>query len=107
MENYRPTKEERRKLKEEIEYYRSLKGIETKSFERVSASGIFKDDERAQYAAIIDSILASADLQTVNTRQVRRGLAARLGIDLEGRKVCLCFCWGRDMLMWVRNWFRN
>ena len=106
METYRPTKEERRTLKEEIEYYRSLKEIETKSFERVSASGIFKgigsgDDpiEREQYAAIIDGILASADLQKISARQVRTRLAAQLGVDLTDSKVLY--------LAFLRSWERE
>ncbi|TVY43488.1 hypothetical protein LOCC1_G003791 [Lachnellula occidentalis] len=91
--HHHPTKEERKTLKQEIEYYRSLKEVETKSFDRVSASGIFKGiratDERAQYAAIIDDILASADLQTVSAKQVRTIMAARLGVDLERQKSML------------------
>jgi hypothetical protein len=95
VEKYRPTKEERRTLKQEIEYYRSLKEIETKSFERVSASGIFKGigagdvpTEREQYSAIIDGILASADLQKISARQIRARLAAQPGVDLANSKVC-------------------
>ncbi|TVY17771.1 hypothetical protein LARI1_G003294 [Lachnellula arida] len=91
--HYHPSKEERKTLKQEIEYYRSLKVVETKSFDRVSASGIFKGikaaDERAQYAAIIDDILASADLKRVTINQVKSGLAARLGVDLEAQKKML------------------
>ncbi|TVY86530.1 hypothetical protein LAWI1_G007710, partial [Lachnellula willkommii] len=70
-----------------------LKEVETKSFDRVSASGIFKGiwaaDERAQYAAIIDDILASADLTTVTIKQVKSRLAARHVVDLEAQKKML------------------
>ncbi|TVY37391.1 hypothetical protein LSUB1_G003435 [Lachnellula subtilissima] len=91
--HYHPTTEERKTLKQEIEYYRSLKNVEIRSFDRVSASGIFEGiratDERAQYATIVDDILASVDLKTVNTRQVRTGLAERLGVDFGGQKEML------------------
>lgn len=41
MHNYRPAKEERTKVWEEFDYYRSLRDVEVRSFERVSKSGIF------------------------------------------------------------------
>jgi 2-hydroxy-3-keto-5-methylthiopentenyl-1-phosphate phosphatase len=39
--NYKPSKEERDTATKEIDYYRSLKEVETISFGRVSASGVF------------------------------------------------------------------
>jgi 2-hydroxy-3-keto-5-methylthiopentenyl-1-phosphate phosphatase len=45
IQNYRPAKNERQTLEEEIEYYRSLREVELKSFERVSTSGLFKGVE--------------------------------------------------------------
>ncbi|KUJ22385.1 uncharacterized protein LY89DRAFT_680520 [Mollisia scopiformis] len=42
---YRPVKEERSTLEEELKYYRSLREIELKSFARVSNSGLFKGIE--------------------------------------------------------------
>ncbi|KAF8863350.1 hypothetical protein BDZ45DRAFT_738325 [Acephala macrosclerotiorum] len=42
VEKYRPVKEERKALKDEVEWQRSLGGNEVKSFERVSNSGLFK-----------------------------------------------------------------
>jgi upstream activation factor subunit UAF30 len=45
--------------------------------------------ERAQYSAIIDDILAEGDLNTISAKQIRRGLQARLGIDISEKKVRL------------------
>jgi thiamine phosphate phosphatase / amino-HMP aminohydrolase len=42
VSNYSPMKEERTAITQEIEYYRSLNGVETRSFERVSKSGLFR-----------------------------------------------------------------
>ncbi|RDL40077.1 Uncharacterized protein BP5553_00056 [Venustampulla echinocandica] len=42
--------------------------------------------EKAQYSAIIDGILASSDLQTISAKQIRKGLAAQLDIDLSDKK---------------------
>ncbi|KAF4622720.1 hypothetical protein G7Y89_g14306 [Cudoniella acicularis] len=52
LENYRLVKEDRRTLHEEVDYYRSLKEVEVRSFERVSDSGLFggiKEDEWRSY----------------------------------------------------------
>jgi thiamine phosphate phosphatase / amino-HMP aminohydrolase len=38
---YKPVKEERRTVEQEIKFYRSLKAVEGRSFERISKSGIF------------------------------------------------------------------
>jgi len=43
VSNYSPTKEERKTLAQEIEYYQSLSGVENRSFERVSKSGLFRE----------------------------------------------------------------
>lgn len=43
--------------------------------------------ERAQYSAIIDGILATGDLQTISAKQIRKGLAAQLDLDLSDKKV--------------------
>ncbi|TVY17964.1 Upstream activation factor subunit spp27 [Lachnellula arida] len=45
--------------------------------------------ERAQYAATIDGILASADLQTISSKQIRRGLVAKFGVDLGDKKAAV------------------
>jgi len=42
--------------------------------------------ERAQYSAIIDNILANADLQTISAKQIRKGLASEVGVDLADKK---------------------
>jgi 2-hydroxy-3-keto-5-methylthiopentenyl-1-phosphate phosphatase len=42
VERYRPQKEDRRTLDEEIAYQRGLKVVEERSFERISRSGLFK-----------------------------------------------------------------
>jgi upstream activation factor subunit UAF30 len=45
--------------------------------------------EHAQYSAIIDGILASGDLETISAKQIRKGLQAKLEIDISDKKVCL------------------
>lgn len=42
IETYKPAQKDRKTLEEEIKYYRSLREVEQKSFERVSNSGLFK-----------------------------------------------------------------
>lgn len=42
VKDYLSAKGERKSIAQEIEYYRSLKAVEIRSFERVSASGLFK-----------------------------------------------------------------
>ncbi|KAF4637680.1 hypothetical protein G7Y89_g409 [Cudoniella acicularis] len=42
--------------------------------------------ERAQYSAIIDNILATGDLQTISAKQIRKGLAEQIGVDLSDKK---------------------
>ncbi len=39
---YSPAKKERKTFEQEVEYYRSFKSVETRSFERVSRSSLFK-----------------------------------------------------------------
>ena len=43
VSNYFPAKAERKTLAQEIEYYRNLSGVENRSFERVSKSGLFRN----------------------------------------------------------------
>ncbi|EPE29581.1 putative hydrolase [Glarea lozoyensis ATCC 20868] len=62
IENYRPRKENRRTLKEEIAFQRSLKDVESKSFERVSKSGMFK--------GISDEIWKTLGRQAVATGEI-------------------------------------
>lgn len=50
VEDYTPVREERNTLAKEIQYYRSLKGVETRSFERVSNSGLFKGISESDWA---------------------------------------------------------
>lgn len=42
--------------------------------------------ERAQFSAIIDGILSTADLQTISAKQIRKGLSDKLGVDLSDKK---------------------
>jgi 2-hydroxy-3-keto-5-methylthiopentenyl-1-phosphate phosphatase len=42
VKDYSPAKEERNTLAQEVEYYQNLKGVEIRSFERVSRSGLFR-----------------------------------------------------------------
>jgi hypothetical protein len=52
-------------------------------------------EQRASYAAIIDEILASADLETISAKRIRNGLQKRVDYDLTPQKVC----WG-DKIAW-------
>jgi hypothetical protein len=52
-------------------------------------------EQRASYAAIIDEILASADLETISAKRIRNGLQERVDYDLTPQKVC----WG-DKIAW-------
>lgn len=50
-------------------------------------------DEEVQYTSIIDSILATADLNTVTRKKIRAGLQMALGgKDLSDHKVCGFHC---------------
>jgi hypothetical protein len=46
-------------------------------------------EQRASYAAIIDEILASADLETISAKRIRNGLQERVDYDLTPQKVRL------------------
>ena len=49
-------------------------------------------EEEATYTRIIDSILATADLQTVTRKKIRQGLEAAVDKDLSDQKVgLLCY----------------
>lgn len=45
------------------------------------------EEVRAQYVAIIDSILADADLTTISVKQVRNGIQTRVQYDITPHKV--------------------
>jgi 2-hydroxy-3-keto-5-methylthiopentenyl-1-phosphate phosphatase len=49
VETYRPLKDERDTLEKEIAFYRSLRGIEIRSFERVSSSGLFNGIQKEDW----------------------------------------------------------
>lgn len=47
-------------------------------------------EERSRYTAIIDAILATADLETISRKKIRQGLETSLGgKDLSEQKVRL------------------
>lgn len=48
---------------------------------------IVPPEQRAAYAAIIDEILASADLETISAKRIRNGLQERVDYDLTPQKV--------------------
>jgi hypothetical protein len=61
---------------------------------RMSVSRLMTDgvsqvpaEQRESYAAIIDEILASADLETISAKRIRNGLQARVDYDLTPQKV--------------------
>ena len=45
-------------------------------------------EQRASYAAIIDEILSTADLETISAKRIRNALQERVDCDLSGQKVC-------------------
>ncbi len=61
--NYKPGMQERKTLAEEISYYRSLKDIELRSFERVSKSGIFKDIGDGQWESFGRDAVRGGDVR--------------------------------------------
>lgn len=68
--NYKPAKEERETLAAEIAYYRSLREVELRSFDRVSKSGIFKGIRRGDWLAFGREAVASGEVR------VREGFGA-------------------------------
>jgi upstream activation factor subunit UAF30 len=49
-------------------------------------------EEKSQYTAIIDAILATADLETISRKKIRHGLETSLGgKDLSEQKVAFGF----------------
>jgi hypothetical protein len=55
-------------------------------------SGRVTPDVRAQYIAIIDSILIDADLETVSVKQVRSGIQEKVQYDITPHKVIAQQC---------------
>lgn len=48
-------------------------------------------EERQQYTAVIDGILATANLETISRKKIRQGLETSLGgKDLSEQKVRMC-----------------
>lgn len=45
-------------------------------------------EQRASYAAIIDEILSTADLETISAKRIRNALQDRVDYDLSRQKVC-------------------
>lgn len=48
---------------------------------------VVSTENRATYTKIIDSILASSDLNTISEKRIRRGLQDTLGYDITSQKV--------------------
>lgn len=46
-------------------------------------------DQRASYSVIIDNILATADLETISAKAIRKGLQEQVAEDLTEKKVPL------------------
>lgn len=44
-------------------------------------------EQRASYAAIIDGILASADMETISAKRIRKGLQEQVDYDITPQKV--------------------
>jgi 2-hydroxy-3-keto-5-methylthiopentenyl-1-phosphate phosphatase len=49
VKDYSPAKEERNTIAQEVKYYQSLNGVENRSFERVSRSGLFRGISNNQW----------------------------------------------------------
>jgi hypothetical protein len=43
--------------------------------------------EQAQFSALIDGILATADLSTISAKKIRKELQAKLTVDISDKKV--------------------
>jgi hypothetical protein len=76
-----------RKLSLSIPTYVHSTLIEIRVIEMVANKQAVLPAERAQYSAIIDGILASADLQTISSKQIRKSLQAELQQDISEKKV--------------------
>lgn len=56
-------------------------------------------EETKRYTAIIDAILATADLETISRKKIRQGLETSLGgKDLSEQKVRLSILWNSRIL---------
>ena len=71
----------------ERERERGREARESEREQQLIPSPPVSSSERAQYSAIIDDILASGDLQTISAKQIRKGLQARLEVDVSDKKV--------------------
>lgn len=77
IQKYRPAKEERHTLEEEIAYYRSLRDLELNSFERVSTSDLFKGIESSEWEEFGREVVQDKHVE------VRKGFQAFVARILE------------------------
>jgi len=62
VKHYSPAKEERKTLNQEVEYYRSFKSVETRSFERVSRSSLFKGISNEEWEVFGNDAVKNGDV---------------------------------------------
>ena len=62
VKHYSPVKEERKTLNQEVEYYRSFKSVETRSFERVSRSSLFKGISNEEWEVFGNDAVKNGDV---------------------------------------------
>jgi thiamine phosphate phosphatase / amino-HMP aminohydrolase len=59
---YKPVKEERHTVEQEIKFYRSLEAVEARSFERISKSGIFAGISELEWEEIAIQAVTNGDV---------------------------------------------
>lgn len=57
--------------------------------DHVANASTVPTEQSASYSAIIDSILVSADLDTISAKAIRKALQAKVEYDLSEQKVSL------------------
>lgn len=61
--------------------------------------GIVPPEQRASYAAIIDDILATADLLTISAKRIRKALQEKVDYDLASQKVTILLRFTRERIV--------
>lgn len=70
MKYYSPAKGERKTLNQEVEYYRSFKSVETRSFERVSRSSFFKGISNDEWEVFGSDAVTTSDAKLASMRSL-------------------------------------
>jgi 2-hydroxy-3-keto-5-methylthiopentenyl-1-phosphate phosphatase len=97
IKEYQPVKKDRRTLKAEIDFQRSLKVVETRSFERISQSGIFKGISNGKWRRLGQEAVAEGEIE------IRRGFWAsgELGDSIRSKCSILSVNFSRPFIRGV------